>query len=307
MIKNPRAYWAAALVIFILSIYPLYMGIVVLKDYFAYGMVDASNYPNYIIPYTPICISLLISTALSPMVSKLFKRTGYLVTIILSFALFFASELLFEDITVFSPSGEGNIGSWQMYLCAATPEIPVTSYELLLGDYSPAFKLHFYLISLVIILSVNNCVWSFSQTDLESRPKKKKMLFMQLWFVTAFVGLCVLACFTAFFRKGTLLISPVSGFLMTVFFVVFGLTAGIFLGSLVIARNRKSAVFISVLGAVLTTVFMYIGELILLGGKLYQFGRGAFFLPLGSTPFAAMDLFIILLSGVITFLLAWYG
>lgn len=109
---------------------------------------------------------------------------------------------------------------------------------------------------------------------------------MQLWLVTAFVGLCIFACFTAFF-------------------VVFGLTAGIFLGSLVIAHNKKSAVLLSVLGAVLTTGFMYIGELILLGGKLYQFGRGTFFLSIGSSPFAAMDLFIILLSGVTTCLLSW--
>lgn len=104
------------------------MGAVVLKDYFAYGMVDASNYPNYIIPYTPISIALLISAALSPIISKLFQRTGYFVTIILSFALFFTAELL-------------------------------------LGNYSPAFKLHFYLISLVIILSVNNCVWNFTQMN----------------------------------------------------------------------------------------------------------------------------------------------
>lgn len=116
MVRNPRSYWAAVMIILILSIYPLYMGAVVLKDYFAYGMVDASNYPNYIIPYTPICIALLISAALSPIIFKLFQRTGYFVTIILSFALFFTAELLFEDITVFSPSGEGSIGSWQMYL-----------------------------------------------------------------------------------------------------------------------------------------------------------------------------------------------
>ena len=45
---------------------------------------------------------------------------------------------------------------------------------------------------------------------------------------------------------------------------------------------------------------MYIGELILLDGKLYRFGEGFFFSPMGSFPFAPVDLAVILLSGLLT-------
>ena len=35
--------------------------------------------------------------------------------------------------------------------------------DVLLGGYSPAFKLHFYLISIVIIVSLLNCFYGFAR------------------------------------------------------------------------------------------------------------------------------------------------
>ena len=38
----------------------------------------------------------------------------------------------------------------------------VTAVDILIGDYSPAFKIHFYLIAFVLILSLLNCFYGFA-------------------------------------------------------------------------------------------------------------------------------------------------
>jgi hypothetical protein len=53
--------------------------------------------------------------------------------------------------------------------------------------------------------------------------------------------------------------------------------------------------------AAVTTFVMYIGELVLMGGVLFKFGSGLLFEPLGNIPFAIIDLWIVLLTGAITY------
>ena len=53
--------------VLIASFYPLYMGIGVLCDAIRNGYVLKENYPKYVIPYTPICLALLIGVIIMPL------------------------------------------------------------------------------------------------------------------------------------------------------------------------------------------------------------------------------------------------
>ena len=316
-----KVYFISLAVIFILSAYPLYMGVALLKDYISLGAVSAENYPNYIIPYTPICIAVLASTILLPLFSRIGKRLGFAAMAVFAIVVFFAFELTLENVTLFAPSGITSVGNWQMYMCAVTPEVmqeingsmvysdvpeiivddKAAASKLLIGEYSPAFKIHFYLISLVMILAALNCVWGFYHWKDSEEKRKKNMLFLQLAMVAVFIALCIFACFTAFFREGNLRISPLSAVLTSIFFIVFGITFGVFLCSLMHFQNHRVIRILSALGAAAMSSAMYVGEFILLGGNLYRFGDGIFFESMGKIALAPVDVLVIVLSGTLTY------
>ncbi|MCL2488442.1 MAG: hypothetical protein FWE80_07145 [Oscillospiraceae bacterium] len=311
---SAKKVWLISLgAVLLASVYPIYMGISVLGAHLRNGGVEAADYPKYVIPYTPLCIALLCGVVLLPLVYKLCKKytlpalSAFGVGLFLGIERFFERILVFETVTNIIESVE----SWQMYSCMAIipPEIiekieyeEVT--EILTNplnlQYSPAFKLHFYLIAIIIILAVLGVVYGFYKMARTKDAARKKPLITQLIAVTVFIGLCVFACFTAFFRTGTLVVSPLSAALMAAFFAVFGITAGVYTGTWLHGKKRILSRGLPAAVAVLTTVAMYIGELILLDGTLYRFGTGFFFSPMGQIPFAPADILLILLAGAIT-------
>lgn len=300
-----RFYLLSLFVILLGAAYPLYMGGVTLAAYIKQGYVSAGNYPKYIIPYAPISIALIAVALLMPTIYRLFKRRTLLAASILGTLVFALTELGFERIQVAQDPASLRLPleSWQYSLCVATPEVLKAIGQPLYAENNPAFKLHFYLIALVIILAVINVVWGFTKMIKEQDFTRSRPLTAQLISVSVFLGLCILACFTAFYRNGTLNISPLSAVLMSIFFVVFGVTAGTYLGSIFYGRKRVFSITVPSLAASATTFMMYIGELILMDGKLFIFGSGALFRPLGGIPLAVIDFIIITLSGVITYFL----
>ncbi len=303
--KYLKFYLLSIFAILLDASYPVYMGAVTLAAYFKEGYVTAADYPKYIIPYAPISIALVIVVILMPVIYRLFKKHTLLAASILGTAIFFLTELGFEKIPVVenSTSLKLPLESWQYSLCVATPEVLKSIGQPIYAENNPAFKLHFYLIALVIILAVINVLWGITKMIKEQDFTRKRPLIAQLVCTIIFLGLCILACFTAFYRNGTLNISPLSAVLMGIFFVVFGVTVGTYLGSIFYGRKRILSIVIPSLAASVTTLMMYIGELVLMDGKLFKFGGGALFSTLGGTPFALIDFIIIALSGVITYYL----
>ena len=284
------------------SAYPIYMGIVTIKDYIRNGSIDVADYQKYIIPYTPICIALITSIALAPVIARLFKRYSLFAASIFGTGMFFAGEIFFENMIVMDGMTKANIESWQMFSCLATPEVLRSVGNPLVKEYSPAFKIHFYIIAVVIILAVLNVVYGFLKMILENHFTRKKPLIAQAVSAAIFIGLCILACFTAFFRNGTIRVSSLSATLMSLFFIAFGVTAGVFVGSFFFGRKmRRLALLVPAGVSILTTIVMYIGELILTSGVLFKFGNGVVFEPIGALPFAAVDLLVICLSGGMTY------
>ena len=164
-----RYYLLSCIGILIASYYPLSMGIRVITDMVVTGTVLKENYPKYIIPYTPISIAIIIGVFLIPLCIKIFKRFAFVVGASIATGIFFVIELLFErKIVVSTAEAVIKLEDWQMFMCYVPPEgwgETVTTYktqtavDILMGDYNPAFKLHFYIISVVLIITILNCLY----------------------------------------------------------------------------------------------------------------------------------------------------
>ena len=309
MMENKRfkSFYAIVLTIILAaSVYPIYMGAKVVADMVMTGSVIKEEYPKYIIPYTPISIAVLLGVLLLPLLVKKCKKHAFLCVAIVSILVFLGTEILFERMMVVK-NGEEKVvlQDWQMFMCAAPAlkpgkgAISKEPLDILTGNYNPGFKMHFYLISVILILGILNSIYGFAKSFLSDDKKRRKALILQSVAVIEFLGLCILACFTAFFRTGEIRVPTISTVLMSIFFVVFGLTAGIFLGSFLLGKKKIISVGAPAVLAAVTTFLMYIGEAVLLNGRLYQLGTGFLFDRLGGLIFSLYDLLLIVLSAVI--------
>lgn len=295
-----RYYVFACLGVLAASIYPLYMGIRVIADMAANGAVLKENYPKYIIPYTPICIAVLIGVIILPVCIKLLRRFALVGGSAAAVSVFFAVETLLEQNVVIGMGTAAKLEDWQMYMCIITPNSKFTALDILLGNYSPAFKLHFYMISVVLILAVLNCLYGFGRMIKTGDKRRLKALILQSVFSFIFLGLCILACFTAFWRDGSIQVSPLSAVLMSIFFLFLSLTSGIYIGSFLLGKRKFVSVGIPAIASCIITLLMYVGEMILLNGRLYRFGVGFLFEGIPGIILAPVDLLIIILSGCIS-------
>ncbi|MDY3784176.1 MAG: hypothetical protein SOZ78_00005 [Eubacteriales bacterium] len=310
--KTFRKYYLFSLLgVLLASCYPIYMGISVIVDMIRYGTVYAENYPKYIIPYTPIALALLVGVALIPVAIKYFKRYALLFGTVISTVLFFVFEFILErTVTVTRTVTDifSTLEDWQMYMCYVPPnsfeERTWTEVDVLMGEYSPAFKLHFYIISIVLIISILNCFYGFAKMIHTGDKSRRKSLVIQSAASGAFLGMCIWACFTAFYRNGDIQVSALSAVLMSVFFVLFGVTVGIYIESFTLNKKPLLSVWLPSVSAAVVTLVMYIGEMILLSGHLYRFGDGFFFAGIPGIVLAPVDIVVILGSGVMTAIIA---
>ena len=297
------------------SCYPLSMGVRVISDMIINGTVYKENYPKYIIPYTPICLAVFIGVLTMPLCIKFLKQLALVGGSVLASGAFFALEILFEQkVVVTTAETVTKLEDWQMFLCVMLPEElyeyeTVTTYktqtavEILMGNYNPAFKLHFYMISVVLILSILNCLYGFGQMIKNADKKRLNSLILQSVCSLIFLGLCILACFTAFWRDGSIQVSPLSAALMTAFFIILGVTTGVYAGSFLLGKRNFISIWIPALIASVMTFLMYVGEMILLSGHLYRLGTGFIFDSIPGIVFAPADLLTIVASGCVTALI----
>ena len=308
-----RYYLFSCLGVLIASYYPLSMGVRVITDMLVNGTVMKENYPKYIIPYTPISVAIIVGVLLMPLFIRIFKRFAFAGGAVSVTGIFFGLELLFEQKVVVSTAETvTKLEDWQMYMCYVPPEgwgENVTTYktqtavDILMGDYNPAFKLHFYIISILLIVTILNCLYGFGVMIKNWDKRRCKSLILQSICSAVFLGLCILACFTAFWRDGSIRVSSLSAALMTVFFILFGVTAGVFVGSFLLGKRKLVSVWIPAISASVMTLLMYIGEMVLLNGHLYSLGSGFLFEGLPGIVFAPIDLLVVLLSGSVTALI----
>lgn len=305
MSRTLKKYYFGVLVsAVVLCAYPLFMFGKVMSYMFCCGAVPKYAYPKYVIPYVPIAFAVLFGIAVMPLAFRLLKKAAFAVSSVLSVAVFLVSERIMETGILVKAQESYALEGWQMSMCYVPPEgfrtRPWKAVDVLLGGYSPAFKIHFNLISIIIILTLLNSVYGFGSMVKSGDKSRKKALVMQTVCAAAFLGMCIWACFTAFYRDGELQVSTLSAVLMSVFFVLFGVNAGVFTGSFTLGKKKALSVLLPCAVASVVTVVMYIGEMVLLNGNLYTFGSGLFFSPLPLVVLAPVDVLIVLLSGVVT-------
>lgn len=299
--KKFTKYWIFTLIgVLLLSFYPIYMGVSVVSSMITEGTVFKENYPKYIIPYTPIAISVIAAVILMPLLFKLAKKFAVLIASVLSLGVFFAAEFLLESKVIVIAGVNTTLESWQMYMCVSYTAKMWRAVDILIGDYSPTFKLHFYLISVVLIITIINCLYGFAKMLRTGNRSRCKALVVQSVCTTVFLALCILACFTAFFRDGEITVSALSAFLMSLFFVVLGVTAGVYVASFLIGRKRHLSIIIPSAVSSLVALAMYVGEMFLLSGNLYRFGEGFLFDEISGIVLAPIDILVIILSGIIS-------
>lgn len=310
--KVLNSYYLCSLAgVLIASFYPIWMGVKVVSDMIRFGTVYAEDYPKYIIPYTPIALAVIIGVALMPILVKKLEKLALAAGTGVSLIVFFASELMLESMVTVTKTVTGiasSLEGWQMYMCYIPPDMfeerTWTVVDVLMGEYSPAFKLHFYVISVVLIISILNCFYGFAKMIVTGDTSRKKPLILQSVASAAFLGMCIWACFTAFYRNGDITVSPLSAVLMCVFFLLFGVTVGIYSVSFTIGKKKLYSLWIPSLSASVVTLVMYIGEMVLLSGNLYRFGEGFIFDPIPGIVLSPFDILIVLLSGAITAMIA---
>lgn len=303
--KTFRMYWLFALLgTLAVSAYPIYMGFKVIQSMTLYGFVPQRNYPKYIIPYTPVAIAVIVAVCLMPLLLKKVKKHPLLTASGIALVVFFVTELLFEQKVIVNGTLSAKLERWQMFMCYVSPETYQTrnwrAVDILIGEYSPTFKIHFYMISVVLILTILNCLYGFGQMAVSGNRKKQKALIIQSVGTALFLGLCIFACFTAFFRDGELLVSTVSAVLMGVFFSLLGVTVGVYAASFLLGKKKGVSVGVPAAVGAATTLAMYIGEMCLLSGNLYLLGTGFWFTGIPGIVLAPIDILIILSAGVVT-------
>lgn len=202
--------------------------------------------------YTPICVAILVGVLIWPLCIKLFRRFALVGGSAAAIGIFFTVETLLErNVVVATAEISAKLEDWQMFMCYSyrpgdvtttyTTETPV---DILMGNYNPAFKLHFYVISVVLIISVLNCLYGFANIVKTGEKKRLRALILQSVSSLMFLGLCILACFTAFWRDGNIQVSPISAVLMAAFFILLGVTVGIYTGSFLLSKRKFVSVVI---------------------------------------------------------------
>ena len=308
-----RFYAISSAGVLLAAAYPLYMGVRVIGEMRKNGAVPLESYPKYVIPYAPLAAALVLGVLLMPVFQRPGGRNGkagkwsFLLGALFSTGIFFIAERLMETKILVQTQEAVPLESWQMSLCYVPPDAYRTrtweAVDVLLGGYSPAFKLHFYLISVILLIALLNSFYGFADIIRSGDHRRAKALAIQTGGAVAFLGMCIWACLTAFYRTGEITVSAISAALMAFFFLLMGVTAGTLIGSFTLGRAKTPAILLPAVLSSLTTLAMYGGEMILLSGNLYRFGTGFLFDGLGALVLAPVDWLIVLAAGAVTALL----
>jgi hypothetical protein len=292
MAKNVRRYYLLALgALLALSAYPLVMGLKIVALQLLQGGIRTEDYARWVIPYTAVSLSLLAVCALYPALSKLGRRAVPAATV-LALGLFVVLELLVESVTIKSSAVQTALTA-QLLSCVYTPAA-VSAFN---GVYDDSYKIHYFLVSAVLIALAAGLFYGWGALLSGGDRRKRTPLVLQSAVAALYLGLCVFANFTGFFREKTDTLTPLSAFLTGLFFVVLGAAAGIYTGSWLIDRGRLLSVWLPAAVAALVCLVMYFGEYSMLGGTLYRFGEGWFFEGLPGAVLSPADVLIVLASG----------
>jgi hypothetical protein len=295
MLQAHRKLYTSVLgIIIALSAYPLIMGMRIVFIQLLQGNIRAEEYARYVIPYTAVCGSIVLTVALFPLIARL-KRFSTIAATILGVCLFIGFELYIEKITINTPEAQSAL-AWQLYSSLGTTA-GMKAFERL---YDHSFRIHYFLVSFTIILLVVGIVYGYGRMIATGDRRKRTIYRFQTILTVLFLTLCIPANFTCLFREPTGLLSPIYPYLTGSFVIVLAVTLGLYLAGFFVGRNRLLSVGLPATAAILACTFMYYGEYKLLDGVLYRFGYSNLYQRLPYAVVTPIDLMTIILSGIIT-------
>jgi hypothetical protein len=318
-----RFYWLSLAILLVLSAYPLINGMRMVYLSIMNGVIKPEQYAKYVVPYAAMCFSIILFAALQPLICRI-KRVPFLIGLIGTIAVFTGIEQFFErmqiktaGMTLVDPSSL-NAGSainvppsaavdvWQASLCAVSPLTRRQSAAYVYLDRyfyvmaNDTYKIHYYLISFVLIAMVCGLVYGIAQMIRSGDRNKKKPLILQGIATAALVALCLFANTTGFFRQAEAIQTPLASILTCLFFTASGSAAGIYTGSFLLSKNGRLGLGLPVLVSSLSVLGLYIGEAAMMEGGLYRFGAGWFFDGLPGIALAPVDIIVVSFSAVVT-------
>gem|GEM_PF-453626 len=323
MNNTKRFYIISLVVLVVLSAYPLINGVRMLFFSVRNGAITPEQYAKYVVPYTAICVSVIWFAALQPLFMRL-RRFALPIGLATAYGVFYAIERIFEtmqihvsgmsliDAATLAPQAAGTTAAtvdiWQAALCVASPVMMDQSLSYAYQDklvYVMAdglYKIHYYLISLILISMVCGLVYGIAKMLRDGARSQMKSIFLRGVSAAALLALCVFANTTAFFRRPTWIQTPTASVLTCLFFIILGASVGVYAGSFLLKKSKIPGVGVPALISICATVLMYTGEALMMRGNIYRFGRGWFFYGLPIVVLAPVDILIILFAGALALL-----
>lgn len=322
MKRYKLSYWLTLAILLVMSAYPLINGVRMVYLGIMNGAVEPDQYAKYVIPYTALCIAVIFFAALRPVFDSI-KRAPFWIGLAAAYAVFAGIEHFLERIrvntagmTLVDPaelsidSGitipSAAVDAWQASLCAVSPYVRQRSaayasqnqYFYVMDDNT--YKIHYYLISLIIIAMACNLIYGIGQAVRSVESGRRKQLIMQGMAAALLVSLCVFANTTAFFRQPGSIQTPLASVLTCLFFIFLGVSVGLYSGSFLTTKGKRPGLWFPVLLSVSAVVLMYAGEAVMMKGGLYRFGIGWFFRGIPGIILAPVDILVIIISGTVT-------
>ena len=318
---NKKFYLKTLALLAVVSAYPVFNGLRMLYLSWKQGPLEPGQYTKYVIPYAAIGLAVLLFALIQPWLQKI-KRFALATGLALAYSIFFVIERLLEglqisvkgltliDVATMQPGGYypySTVDIYQAMLCYVGPSsesIAIGSSTFgklyyVMGD--SGFKVHYYMISLLLITMVCCLLYDIAKMQHNENYEKKKALAIRIVATAALIALCIFANTTAFFRQATAIQTPLASLLTALFFIVLGVAVGLYSGSYLLDKTELWSLYLPAFLALLAVVLMYIGEAAMMNGNLYRFGSGWFFARLPMTSLALVDVLIILFTTALCF------
>jgi len=314
----------APAILIVISAYPLINGLRMAYLSIVNGLIRPEQYAKYVIPYTAICVAVILFAAVWPLLDRKGKAPFW-AGLAGAYAVFAVIEQFFERIRInfagmimvdpetvsleTAITVPAAVDAWQASLCVVSPLVRKQSVAYIAEDTrfyvmaDDTYKIHYYLVSFIIITMVCSLVYGIGRMISRGEGGRRKKLVMQGMATALLISLCIFANTTAFFRQPGIIQTPLASVLTCLFFISLGVSVGLFSGSFLMAKGRRMGFGLPVLLSVSAVVLMYIGEAVMMKGGLYRFGTGWFFREIPGIVLAPADILVILLSGAVTWLI----
>lgn len=319
-----RFYVLSLSLLIILSFYPIVNGIRIAYLNIVNGAVKPEQYAKYIVPYAALCLAIILFSAFQPLLLKL-RRFSLTTGLLASYIVFLIAERFFEGIKIHTEGMSlvstssltieqlkdlppATIDVWQASLCMVSPQTQGQSVVFASSDHyyyvmaNNSYKIHYYLIALIIITMVCGLVYGIGRMVRSDNKSEVNPLVLQGVSTSLLVSLCIFANTTAFFREAQAIQTPMASLLTCLFFIALGMAVGVYTGSFLFEKKKYLGEGLPVFLSIAAVILMYIGEAAMMGGNLYRFGTGWFFSGLPVIIVAPVDILVTILAGLAAYL-----